>query len=198
MLKKVLFILPIFISLSFADYTNTIKPVIEVSFEGGGDELVTIDHDYDSDYTIDAGDGLNMAMGMAIDNPVNNFETQLTIGYKFDTDSASNGDITWSMIPFNALGFFRVQNWKFGGGLTYHISPKLRSTFDNARFTDEFENALGAIVQIQYEPLNFLAIGLKGTFIEYELKDDNSKKTNGNSLGFVLTFKFGGTQSRYR
>ena len=175
-----------------------IKPLVQFGYNGGGDELVTVEHEYSSNYTIDAADAYFIEGGMAIENPMANFETQLFIGYKFDTDSASNGDITWSMIPFNALGFFRVQNWKFGGGLTYHISPKLRSTFDNARFTDEFENALGAIVQIQYEPLNFLAIGLKGTFIEYELKDDNSKKTNGNSLGFVLTFKFGGTQSRYR
>ncbi|NOZ90316.1 MAG: hypothetical protein GXO60_03415 [Epsilonproteobacteria bacterium] len=195
MIKKVLLILPIFLTLSFGDL---IKPVIEISLESGGDELVTIDHDYDSDYTIDAGDGLNLAMGMSIDNPEKNFETQLTVGYKFDSDSASNGDITWSMIPITALGFFKIPNWKFGGGLTYHLSPELKSTFDNYRFTDEFNNALGAIVQIQYEPTGFFAIGLKGTFIEYELKKNTSQKANGNSLGLVLTIKFGGTRSRYR
>jgi len=198
MLKKVLFILPMIINFSLADYSNMIKPVIELSIEGGGDELVTIDHLYDGDYTIDAGDGLNMAMGMSIYNPINNFETQLSVGYKFDTDSASNGDVTWSMIPINALGFYTIPHWRFGGGLTYHVSPKLRSTLDTSRFTDDFENALGAIVQIQYEPFNFMSIGLRGTFIEYELKADSSKKTNGNNLGLVLTFKFGGTQSRYR
>jgi len=102
------------------------------------------------------------------------------------------------MIPINALGFITIPDWRFGGGLTYHISPELRSTFDNDRFTDEFNNALGAIVQIQYEPTDFFAIGLKGTFIEYELKRDTSQKANGNSLGLVLTIKFGGTTARYR
>jgi len=195
MLKKILMTLPICMTLSYADF---IKPVIEVSFEGGGDELVTIDHDYENDYIIDAGDGLNLAMGMSINNPVKHFETQLTVGYKFDTNSASNGDVTWSMIPITAIGFFKIPDWRFGGGLTYHISPELRSTFDNNRFTDEFNNALGAIIQIQYEPTSFLAIGLKGTFIEYELKGDPSQKANGNNLGLVLTIKFGGNTSRYR
>ncbi|HHB94381.1 MAG TPA: hypothetical protein ENK88_04470 [Campylobacterales bacterium] len=195
MLKKLLLIMPIFITLS---YGELIKPVIQLSFEGGGDELVTIDHDYENDYTIDAGDGLSLEMGMSIDNPVANFETQLLIGYKFDSDSASNGDMTWSIIPISALGFIKVPYWRFGGGFTYHLSPELRSTFDNDRFTDEFNNALGGIVQIQYEPTDFFAVGLKGTFIEYELKSDPSKTASGNSLGLVLTIKFGGTRSRYR
>jgi len=195
MLKKLLLTLPIVLTLSYGDF---IKPVIQFSFEGGGDELVTIDHDYENDYTIDAGDGLSLEMGMSIDNPIANFETQLLIGYKFDSDSASNGDITWSMIPITALGFIKVPYWRFGGGFTYHISPELQSTFDNDRFTDEFNNALGGVVQIQYEPTDFFAVGLKGTFIEYELKRDPSKKASGNSLGLVITIKFGGTRSRYR
>jgi len=195
MLKKLLLTLPIIITLS---YGEIIKPVIQLSFEGGGDELVTIDHDYESDYTIDAGDGLGIELGMSIENPIANFETQILVGYKFDSDSASNGDITWNMIPISALGFIKIPYWKFGGGLTYHISPELRSTFDNDRFTDEFDDALGGVVQIQYEPSDFFAIGLKGTFIEYQLKRDPSKKANGNNLGLVLTIKFGGTSSRYR
>jgi len=195
LLKKLLLTLPIILTLG---YTDPIRPVIQLSFEGGGDELVTIDHEYEDDYTIDAGDGLSLEMGMSIDNPVANFETQLLIGYKFDSDSASNGDITWSMIPITALGFIKIPYWRFGGGFTYHISPKLRSTFDNDRFTDEFDDALGGVVQIQYEPTDFFAIGLKATFIEYQLKQDPSQTANGNSLGLILTIKFGGTQSRYR
>jgi hypothetical protein len=33
-----------------------IKPIIQLSIDSGGDELITIEHDYSSDVAIDAGD----------------------------------------------------------------------------------------------------------------------------------------------
>jgi len=196
MIKKTLFILTIFFTLVDADL---IRPIIQFGFNSGGDELVTVQHDYASDYTIDAGDGINIEVGMAIDNPLANFETELLIGYKFDSDSADNGDITWSMIPISALAFVKSQGWKFGGGLTYHISPSLEGDFSGGNLIrDEFDDALGGIIQIQYEPIDAFAIGVRGTFIEYQLRDNPSQKASGNSIGLVATFKFGGNSSRYR
>ncbi len=196
MIKKALFILTIFFTVANADL---IRPIIQFGFNSGGDELVTVQHDYASDYTIDAGDGINLEVGMAIDNPINNFETQLLIGYKFDSDNADNGDITWDIIPISALAFVKAQGWKFGGGITYHISPSLEGDFSGGtRIRDEFDDALGAIIQIQYEPVEAFAIGVRGTFIEYQLRDKPSQKANGNSIGLVATFKFGGSSPRYR
>ncbi len=196
MIKRTIFILTIFFTISNA---NSIRPIIQFGFNSGGDELVTVQHDYASDYTIDAGDGINLEVGMSIDNPVANFETQLLIGYKFDSDSADNGDITWDMIPISALAFIKAQGWKFGGGLTYHISPSLEGDFGGGEIIrDEFDDALGGIIQIQYEPIEAFAIGVRGTFIQYQLKNRPSQKANGNSIGLVATFKFGGSSSRYR
>jgi len=196
MVNKIAVLLSIVLTITMAD---SIRPIIQLGFTSGGDELVTIEHDYSSNYTIDAGDGINMEVGMAIDNPLNNFETQLLIGYKFDSDSADNGDITWSTIPISALAFIKTQGWKFGGGFTYHISPSLEGNFrDGVRIRDDFDDALGAIIQIEYEPIDAFAIGVRGTFIEYQLTNQPSQKANGNSVGLVVSFKFGGTQSRYR
>ncbi len=198
MIRRILLILPLVLTLSYTD-VNFIKPIIQVGFNSGGDELVTITHDYYNEaYTIDAGDGINLEMGMAIENPITNFETQFLIGYKFDSDS--NGDTTWSMIPISALAFINAEGWKFGGGLTYHISPSLEGsvTSDGSLLRDDFDDALGGIVQIQYEIANTFAIGLRGTFIEYQLSRDPSQKANGNSIGLIATVKFGGTRSRYR
>ncbi len=198
MIRKILFILPLILTFNYADI-NLIKPIIQIGFNSGGDELVTITHDYYNEaYTIDAGDGINLEMGMAIENPINNFETQFLIGYKFDNDS--NGDTTWSMIPISALAFINAQGWKFGGGLTYHISPSLEGsvTSNGALLRDDFDDALGGIIQIQYEVANSFAIGLRGTFIEYQLSRDPSQTANGNSIGLIATVKFGGTRSRYR
>ena len=54
MLKKIFLIF----ALTILSYSATPRPLIQVSYHLGGDELVTIDHDYKADYTIDAGDGL--------------------------------------------------------------------------------------------------------------------------------------------
>jgi len=187
----------IFINIINASF---IKPIIELGYSGGGDELVTIAHDYSRNYTIDAGDAYFIEAGMAIENPLANFETQLLIGYRFDTDSAPGSDITWDAIPITALGIFNFQGWKFGAGITYHISPELKGDFydQNLHIRDEFEDALGAIVQVQYEIANIFSIGLRGTFIEYELKRDPTQKANGNSLGVVATIKFGTPDYNYR
>ena len=195
MLKKIILILPLLLTLS---HTNP-RPIIQIGFESGGDELVTIDHDYEGDYTIDAGDGFRFELGMAIDDPLGKIELQLLAGYKFDRDSADNGSISWSMIPLSAIGFVKMPKWKFGAGVTYHINPELDGSFGNDDIKDEFENALGAVIQVQYEPFDIFAIGLRATFIDYELKDDNSIQTaNGNAIGLIGTFKFGGKRSRFR
>jgi len=174
-----------------------IKPIIQLAIDAGGDELVTIEHDYSSDVHIDAGDGFSLEAGMAIEIAPN-FENQLLVGYKFKEDNAYNGDISWDAIPLSALGLFKVQNWKFGGGLTYHISPELDGRFDNDEINYEFENALGVVAQIQYEVANSFALGIRATFIEYERKNDHTQTASGNSLGVVGTFKFGGERSRFR
>jgi len=194
MLKKIILTLPILLTLSQA---SPIKPLIQFGFSGGGDELVTIEHDYESDYTIDAGDGFYIEAGMSInDNPY--LETQFLIGYKFDSDSADNGSIDWSMVPISALGFFKIPKWKFGGGLTYHLNPELKGDFGGDSINDEFDNALGGIAQIQYEPMPSFAIGVRATFIEYTLKRDNTQTADGSSIGVVATIKFGAERSRFR
>ena len=174
-----------------------IKPLIQFAFDSGGDELVTIEHDYSNDVHIDAGDGFNFEAGMALEIAPH-IENQLLIGYKFKDDDAYNGEVSWDTIPLTALSFFKVENWKFGGGLTYHISPELDGRFDSDEINYEFENALGVVAQIQYEMANTFSIGVRATFIEYERKNNHSQTASGNSLGIVGTFKFGGERSRFR
>jgi len=194
---RILIILSFIFTISNASF---IKPLLQVGYNGGGDELITVEHEYSSNYTIDAGDAFFIEGGMAIENPMANFETQIFIGYKFDTDSVTGGgDVTWDAIPITAMGLFTYDGWKFGLGLTYHIDPTLRGDFvGDIHIRDEFEDALGGVVQVQYEIANVFSIGLRGTFIEYELERDPTQKANGNSLGVVATVKFGGSSYRYR
>lgn len=195
MIKKTLLALPLLVSFSTADM---LRPVLQLAYDGGGDELVTIEHDYERDYTIDAGDGLSFEAGMALDNPMSNLELQFLVGYKFDSDSASNGDIDWSIVPVTALALINNYGWKFGGGITYHINPELDGRFGSDSINYQFNNAIGAVAQIQYNPVESFAIGLRATFIEYELENSPTDTADGTSLGIVGTFKFGGPRYRYR
>jgi hypothetical protein len=202
MLKKILWMTLLILSSLSAG--NSLQPLIQVGYNVGGTTLVTIHHDYESDYKIRAGDGLDLEVGASVGNP--NLELRFLVGYKFDTDSASNGDVTWETIPFTAMGIIKHQNWKFGGGVTYHLNPQLSGSFsgyDRGEYfkdsvDDEYENSVGAVAQIQYHLDDSFDMGIKGTFIEYKLKKDTTQIAKGNSIGVIFTYTFGNERSTFR
>jgi hypothetical protein len=209
MLKKVsLITLLTFSALSASD---NLKPMIQIGYDWGGTTLATVEHpatyySYSDITKIRAGAGLNLEVGASLSNPDSHMELQFLIGYKFEHDSADNGSVTWDVIPFTALAMFKSQRWKFGGGVTYHLNPEIDGSFsgyENGKpFTDkiddQYENAFGGVAQIQYMATNALAIGVKGTFIEYKLKEDPTITAKGNSIGLNFSYTFGNERSRFR
>jgi len=192
------------LTLGTLSASDTLKPMLQMGYDWGGTTLATVYHDgyYDQGTEkIRAGQGLSFEAGATIDNPSSNMELRFLIGYKFDSDSASNGDVTWDRIPFTGLAMFKANRWRFGGGVTYHLNPELSGGFggDNVSAADgEYKNAFGGVAQIQYMATDSLGIGIKGTFIEYELKSDPSYKAKGNSMGFVISYAFGNERSEFR
>jgi len=205
MLKKIS-ILTIF-TLASLNASNTLNPILQMGYDFGGTTLATVEHDdyYDSSINkIRAGQGLSFEAGAVVDSQ--DMELQFLVGYRFDNESASNGDVTWDVIPFTALAMFKSQRWKMGGGITYHLNPALEGSFKgydsdgdyfHDKADDEYENAIGGVAQIQYRASNNFSIGLKGTFIEYKLKNDNSMTAKGNSIGVNFSYVFG-ERSRFR
>ena len=189
--------------------TNTLnasdlKPMLQVGYDFGGKTMATVEQfDYYSGYEtskIRAGQGLSFEAGAAITNDASDLELQFLIGYKFDRESASNGSVTWDRIPFTALVMMNKNRWKFGGGITYHLNPELSGSFSgydsnnnyfNDSVNDDYENAIGGILQIQYKVSDASAIGLRGTFMEYKLKRDPSIVASGNSIGINFSYTFG-------
>jgi len=187
-------------------HADTLNPLLQIGYDWGGDTLATVYHDYEGTNTIRAGNGLNLEAGAVYQSPQSNLELRFLVGYKIDSDSAYNGDVTWDVIPFTALAMFKAQNWKFGGGATYHLDPKLSGSFSgydngvyfNDSVNDVYDNAFGGVAQIQYQPTEAFGIGLKATFIEYQLKNNPTVKVNGDSLGIVFTYAFGNEYSEFR
>ena len=205
MLKKISLLT--LLTLASINASDDLKPILQMGYDFGGTTLATVEHDgyYESSINkIRAGQGLSFEAGAVIDSP--NLELQFLIGYKFDNESASNGDVTWDIIPFTALAMFKSHRWKFGGGLTYHLNPALNGSFKgydgngdyfHDEADDEYENAFGAVAQMQYRLTNNFSMGLKGTFIEYKLKKDNTITAKGNAIGVNFSYIFG-ERSRFR
>jgi len=168
-------------------FANGIKPIFEIALTGGGTELVTIKHDKLNDYSISAGDGVSYNVGAVFERE--KMDLQLFLGYKRDEDSASNGDISWSSIPLSLLSIYKLKNWKMGGGLTYHIRPKLSGSFGETSIEDSYQSALGAVIKIQYRLSESIDFGLNGTLIEYKREEDGDV-AKGDNIGLVLTYSF--------
>jgi len=205
MLKK-LSLLSLF-TLTLLNATTQLKPIIKIGYDLGGTTLATVDDgDFyeQSIHKIRAGQGISFETGAVVDSP--NLELQFLIGYKLDQESASNGEVTWDLIPFSAIAMVKSESWKFGGGVTYHLNPELVGSFSgydhngkyfHDRANDAYENAIGGVVQIEYRATKNLSIGLKGTFIEYKLKEDNTIIARGNSVGINFSYIFG-ERSQFR
>ncbi len=214
MIKKIS--LATLLTLSSLSASDTLKPMLQMGYDWGGTTLRVVEHNtlsYGRDVNkIRAGQGLSFEAGAAISNDNSNMELQFLVGYKFDSDRDYNGEVTWDVIPFTALAMFKSHRWKIGGGVTYHLNPELSGSFDgydnngdyfNDRVDNEYDNAIGGIAQIQYRATEALSIGVKATFIEYDLINslpgvEEAKTVDGNSIGIVFNYTFGNERSRFR
>ena len=174
--------------------------MIQFGYDFGGKTLATVYNDYDGDTNIRAGAGARFEVGAMISSVQDPLELQFLVGYKYNGETASNGDVTWDSIPFTALAMLKNRKWKVGGGVTYHLNPHISGSFTgydntgayfNDAVNDRYDNALGGVLQIDYRATDNLAIGVRGTYIEYKLKNDPSIVANGNSIGFNISYAFG-------
>lgn len=170
-----------------------VKPVFSLGYDFGGDDIFTAELSSGSSTnteTISTADGLYIEGGLALSDPdgLENFSTELTFGYKFDSIVAENADITMGRFYVNVIGNLTQDKVTFGAGLTYHITPKLSGDGD-ANFVDaEFESAAGIILQAGYNINETSTIGLRGTFIDYET--NFGEEFDASSVGLYWSVKF--------
>jgi len=195
--KNILATLMLLPALGMAN--GDLKPMLQIGYDWGGKTLATVQRPYEVDQTINAGEGLSLEGG-AVAEFTPNFEMQFLVGYKYDGITEYNGEVTWDTIPFTATAMFKKNRWKFGGGVTYHVNPHLSGKFTGYDSSgnyfedaanDRYDNALGGVIQVQYMATNNFSVGVKGTFIEYQLQGDASQKARGDSFGFNLSYAFG-------
>jgi hypothetical protein len=159
-----------------------------LGFDAGGDKMATVQYENGDDNDIKAGEIANLNIGVIIQNGTSDFETQFTIGWKFDSSSAENGDLSFNRYPIELLQFYKPGRFRFGGGITYQMNPSLDGSGFASDIKVDFDNALGFVLQGDFL-FDLYYAGLRYTNIEYEVENYESK-VGGDSVGLVLGFRF--------
>jgi hypothetical protein len=185
-------VLAFFAAWLFAGITHAadIRPLLKAGFDLGGDTVVTAVFTDGETETIKANEGFYIGGGAALIDAARNFEAHLSLAYKFAVIDARNGDIEWTRFPLEALAFYRFPRVRVGGGLTYHISPRLEGSGVVGGLDVKFKNALGAILQADWRITEKIAAGARYTMLEYDTKGafTSSAKSNGFGLTFSMSF----------
>lgn len=181
-------------SVLFGVATTAQSAVFEFGLHTGGDELVSATYTNGSTASIHAGALFSLAVGPTF-TLGKDWESRVTIGWKFDRINASNGDVTFSRYPIDALAMYKAGDWEWGGGLTYHLSPKLDGGGVASSLTADFENALGFLLsgERNFSNGNFY-VGGRFTSINYKTVPSASVRSttiSGNSIGIVAGWRFG-------
>jgi hypothetical protein len=163
-----------------------VKPALVAGYDTGGDKIVTVTFSNGETDSIRANEGLYIGAGIAVLNDDKNIEFLGTVNYKFAGLHASNGDVDWAQFPVDALVFYRTPQFRIGGGLTYHFGPKLKGSGVVGGLNVRVNDAFGFLVQADYL-LGKVAIGLRGTFVDYKA---NGVTAKGSGVGVTFGFTF--------
>lgn len=198
MLKKNIFIAALGMSAFMVSSQSMAKVdfIIGAGYDFGGETLVEAYYTNGDSTKVKTGEGLSIFGG--VDYFLQDeLKLRGTIGYKFSSASASNGDITFDRFPLDLLLLKGYGRHQFGVGATYHTGVEYEWDVNSYGFgsngTVEFEDSLGFIVHYEYRvPLkndNAFVIGARYTQIDYEVKDTDLSY-DGSGFGLNLGFTF--------
>lgn len=173
-----------------AAHAADVRPLLKTGFDLGGEALVNVVFTNGDTQKVRGNEGFYFGGGAAIISDAKDWEYDVTLAYKFAVINGSNGDVDWTRIPFEALAFYRLQHVRFGGGLTYHLSPRLKGSGVVGGLDVKFKNALGVILQADWRITQNIALGGRFTFLEYDAKAPASGSAEANGFGVTFGMNF--------
>ncbi len=162
------------------------EALFRLAYDHGGDELAVAYSNGTSD-SIRAGTGLTLALGARLWLQ-EGMSMDMTVGYKFDTVVATNGELDWSIIPIDMILHSQVQNLHLGLGLTYHIDPELTGTGAASHINYDFDNSMGLVMEAGIELVPNNVLGLRFTNIDYTTV--SGTEVDADSVGFYWQAQF--------
>lgn len=159
--------------------------IIEAGIHFGGDEMLTTPYTDGRQGSMAAGEMLSFAFGPLF-NMSESWKFQTTIGVKTDAEYATDVEVSWVRYPLNAILFYETKKTRFGIGATYHMSPSVKGSGVAENIQQEYDDALGYIVEFNYRRHAGFLWGIRLTFIDYERKDISSEAIDGTSIGLLI------------
>ncbi len=165
--------------------------MMKVGIDFGGNNVFSIGTSTGDTDTIKANEGFYIGGGVALLNADKTITTEISLSWKYASRTATNGDATWTSYPLDALVFYNMQQVRFGGGLTYHLNPKLKATGVASNLSADYDNALGYVVEADYRLDRNMSLGVRLTSIKYSLENSaNSPKVKGDGAGIAFSVNF--------
>lgn len=158
----------------------------KAGYDAGGETLVTVVFVGGDTDKIKANEGLFFGAGVSMVNDTKDVETELSLSYKFDEITGSNGEVSFSRLPLDALVFYRFPSVRLGGGVTYHLNPDLDGSGVVGGLNVSFKNALGLVLQADWRLTEKLNLGLRYTVLDYEVESTGAK-VDSNGIGIVFS-----------
>jgi hypothetical protein len=162
--------------------------LVELGIHDGGDDVITLNFTDGSSRDMQAGEFLSLGAGVAWDIG-SVMETRLYAGWKGDEVSATNGSVKLNRWTSNFMLLFKAGGWRFGGGVAYHWDVKLDGSGDATNASAEFDDAIGAVAEIDYYFNEYAYVGLQYLNIEYDRRATlgNSARTfDASSIGLTI------------
>jgi hypothetical protein len=159
-----------------------VRPVFKAGLDFGGDSVAGATFTTGSSESIKANELFYIGGGASILTDSKDIEVELTISYKFDEINASNGNVKFTRYPLDALVFYRFPKYRLGGGLTYHLDPKVSSSGAGTGNT-AYDDALGLVLQADYLITPKVSVGGRYTSLKYKVGG-----TSADSSGVGITF----------
>jgi hypothetical protein len=167
-----------------------VRPFLKAGLDFGGNTVVDVVFTDGSRDSIRANEGFYFGGGASIINAANTIEVELSVAYKMAAVTGDNGDVDFGRIPLEALVFYRLEKLRLGGGLTYHVDPKLDGSGVLSSVNVDFDNALGLVLQGDYRFGEHFTLGLRYTGIKYEASAPFSGSVKGNGIGVTAGYRF--------
>ena len=166
-----------------------IRGIASIGLTFGGDTFTKVEFDNGDNDNIKAGELAIFSAGAIYEQE--NWQVQGTIGYYSDRASGDNGDVCFTRIPLEVLGFWKKDKFRIGAGITHHLSPEFEIDIDGnaGNGAVDFDNATGFVIQGDYFFANQFGLGLRFTSVEYET-ELSAEKIDGDSVGIMFSFAF--------
>ncbi len=193
-LLKLVFVLAAMVSMNAKLGAQELDVIVGLGYDFGGEKLGTVIFEDGKKEDIKSHEGLLIYAGVDY-GIMEDLIVRGTLGYKFDSVTASNGEAEFKRIPIEVLFAKLIGPHRLGGGLAYHTSVEYSCKIDNVcDFTNSYKDALGYVVQYEYqvsppeEKLGML-LGVRYTSVDYKPTSFGSS-FGGSGIGINFSVLF--------